>query len=1247
MRKYQNPVNAFLCLLVILAIGACNTSPRNIPFPQQESEFTAPTTEKLIFSEPKKFEWITINPDSVKPARTEKFDLDKIPSKPIELGNPTPLIKPMEDTAFDLKSFPDTAFNLETVPSQKLRFKMAILGQPKRTKSGIPRLKDGASESLLQFGLDQGLSGTVYSHFNQDKNGIFWIGTDDGLNRFDGEYCETYNMAQGLLSSWVSQILIDNREQFWIRYQSGKGVSVINKKTGLIKHITTTEGLSSNNIRWMMEDKKGRIWISTDIGLNIIDQKAGTIKKITKERGLSGNNTGPLFQDSKGRIWISSRGMGVDLVDEKTATIKNVGRFLGVVNNSITFFAEDKRGHMWFGTFAAGVMMLDENAGIVKQLSSKQGLINDRINGLAFDEKDRVWIATNGSGIYIFDAKELTIKQLNSACGLNNDMVFSIFADNQHQVWIGMNGGEANIYNVSGGNIRHLTSSSGLSNKTSFYYGFTQDSHSRVWVSSNGGSGLDIIDEKNGNYKTVSRENGLSGNRANNLFTDSRDRTWVASSDISTSLDVIDEKARTIKHLDSAQGISTWETGAIFEDSREQIWLSRNGIYVINEKNGSVKNLPFDRGLGGYVNSFVEDNNGQIWAGAVNGLDVINEEEGTIKHLLIKGLKEFEIPTLLKDSQGNIWIGTTGNGLFMANPAAGTITNFTIANGLANEVMYTLNERNGAIYATTGKGLAIITHNPDETGNGKTAHSWKIKSYGKPQGFLRVDHNPRSLLAKDGKLWFGIADVLTIIGEPQNDSIVPPTFISGLDIMGRPQNFVTNKFIQSAMNESDTIWKTEKDTFYLKNNLPAGDGYLQKNNIQWDSITGPYNLPINLRLPYEVNQVSFHFTGMHLDNMDKTKYRYILEGADKLWSDISGKASADYRNLSHGDYTFKVSSCGFNGKWSKPVEFHFTIRPPWWLSVWAYILYGLILITLIAMADAIQRHRVLINERERTREKELAQVKEIEKAYHELQTTQAQLIQSEKMASLGELTAGIAHEIQNPLNFVNNFSEVNKELLAEMKDEMSKGNIDDAKEIANDVIANEEKINHHGKRADAIVKGMLQHSRSSSGVKELTDINALADEYLRLAYHGLRAKDKTFNTTMKTDFDESIKNINIIPQDIGRVILNLITNAFYAVNEKTLSAVASPTAVKYEPTVSINTKKMNDKVEIKVTDNGNGIPQKVLDKIFQPFFTTKPTGQGTGLGLSLAYDIVKAHGGELKVETKEGESSIFIIQLPA
>ncbi len=271
----------------------------------------------------------------------------------------------------------------------------------------------------------------------------------------------------------------------------------------------------------------------------------------------------------------------------------------------------------------------------------------------------------------------------------------------------------------------------------------------------------------------------------------------------------------------------------------------------------------------------------------------------------------------------------------------------------------------------------------------------------------------------------------------------------------------------------------------------------------------------------------------------------------------------------------------------------------------------------------------------------------LEHALADLKSAQAQLIQSEKLASLGELTAGIAHEIQNPLNFVNNFSEVNTELIEEMKHEIDKGNLEEVIAIANDIKANELKISHHGKRADAIVKGMLHHSRSSGGIKEPTDINALADEYLRLSYHGLRAKDKSFNATLKTDFDESIKTINIIPQDIGRVILNLITNAFYAVGEKKKEQPDG-----YEPTVTVKTLSNSllpgraTEVRVSVKDNGNGIPKKVIDKIFQPFFTTKPTGEGTGLGLSLSYDIVKAHGGEFTIHTEEGKYTEFVFTLP-
>ena len=406
-----------------------------------------------------------------------------------------------------------------------------------------------------------------------------------------------------------------------------------------------------------------------------------------------------------------------------------------------------------------------------------------------------------------------------------------------------------------------------------------------------------------------------------------------------------------------------------------------------------------------------------------------------------------------------------------------------------------------------------------------------------------------------------------------------------------------------------------------------------------------------IKLAYNQDVFSFLFNVVHFSNPDANRAMFMLENYDQNWRPAGSDRTAYYYNIPPGKYRFRIKAASSNGVWAEK-SIDIIITPPWWRSWWAYILYGLILLVIAYSIHRTLKQRVIVAERERTRVRELAQAKEIEKAYHELKTTQAQLIQSEKMASLGELTAGIAHEIQNPLNFVNNFSEVNKELLAEMKEAMDNGNLAEAKALANDVIDNEGKINHHGKRADTIVKGMLQHSQSSSSIKEPTDINSLVDEYLRLAYHGLRAKEKSFNATLKTNFDKSIGNINIIPQDIGRVMLNLINNAFYAVDEKKKQYPEG-----YVPEVSVSTHFLPEaanspirnpqSVIIFVKDNGNGIPQKVIDKIFQPFFTTKPTGQGTGLGLSLSYDIVKAHGGEIKVDTKEGEFTEFVVQLPA
>jgi signal transduction histidine kinase len=536
----------------------------------------------------------------------------------------------------------------------------------------------------------------------------------------------------------------------------------------------------------------------------------------------------------------------------------------------------------------------------------------------------------------------------------------------------------------------------------------------------------------------------------------------------------------------------------------------------------------------------------------------------------------------------------TLNNLIRFDPVTEKIEKFGQKDGLpSNTVNSIIEDLQGNLWISTSGGLSKLNKNA-------LKDKWNFVNFDMKDGLQRFSSSKASWISKDGEIVFG-----------SNDGVI--SFFPGKINEVKPDIVIEDIKVSDVSLKSDTaVVKLEKSIMKLD----------------------------ELDLSYNQNNISFEFASIHFSRPENNKIIYKLEGFNKHWISTD-RNLASFTNLEPGEYTFTVKGSNGDGIWNDVGKaILINIYPPWWKTWWAYVFYSILFLALVFLFDRIQRRRHIENERAQAQEKELEQAKEIEKAYHKLQNTQNQLIQAEKMASLGELTAGIAHEIQNPLNFVNNFSDVSNELIDEMIGEIEKGNSDEAKTIAHDVKQNLEKINHHGKRADAIVKGMLQHSRTSSGVKEPTNINALADEYLRLAYNGLRAKDELFNATMKTEFDESIGKIEVIPQDIGRVILNLITNAFYAVTEKKKLLGAD-----YEPVVSVSTKKINGKVEVKVKDNGNGIPANVLDKIFQPFFTTKPTGEGTGLGLSLSYDIIKAHGGELKVETKEGKGTEFIIIL--
>jgi streptogramin lyase len=503
------------------------------------------------------------------------------------------------------------------------------------------------------------------------------------------------------------------------------------------------------------------------------------------------------------------------------------------------------------------------------------------------------------------------------------------------------------------------------------------------------GSGISIIDYKNGVIKQLATANGFSKNYATSLLEDNNGQMWTGGIG---EVSIINPNEKLVKKLSNAPELKKANVFTLRKDSKDQLWIGSNG----------------------------------------DGIYVTDPAGKTIKYLsTAQGLISNDVTTLMEDTAGNMWIGTQ-KGIDVADLKNNTLTSFTTKEGLAADGSWTLNERDGNIYVGTTNGLTILTRTAKEN----KQQLWKAASYGKEQGLTSLDFAENSsLLTKKGQLWAGVNEqILTIINEIKADTLTTPAYITGINILDKPQFFSNRSVTEKLLTAIDTLWKTEKDSFYANKQLPVDSGYLQKNKITWDSVQGPYLMPVNLQLPYSQNYLSFNFSGTHISNPDKAMYRYILEGIDKTWSPIIEKSfSENYRDLPPGSYTFKVSSKGMNNLWSEPAAFSFTILPPWWQTWWAYSLYVLIMISCIALFIRI-RSQKLRSENRILEEKVARRTAQLNESLEGLKATQKQLIQSEKMASLGELTAGIAHEIQNPLNFVNNFSDVNIELLSELKE---------------------------------------------------------------------------------------------------------------------------------------------------------------------------------------------------------------------
>jgi len=1125
----------------------------------------------------------------------------------------------------------------------------------------------------------------------QDNLGYMWLGTQNGLLRYDGYelksypipdengiplvYCSirllhedkngklwTYVRTNGLycfdrqkdafervqLDDSDANIYSDLYLMEWVEEQKGDvhwllAMEEIQRKPCLYAFDESTNKFekysSDSNAEHyvpmyengdIVKDAEGKIWLATDSLLSFFDPGSKSfvpwfvIPDSTKNLMVSGITTDPINKDM---LWITTYIPNLDnnnipydrpfyQLNTKTKAYKSYKHSENdpaSIAGNCNIILSDSLMRMWFVT-EKGISLFNPLSGTFTNYSidlptTPTGIMSN-IEVIASDKEENLWLAGSINGLFYLDVKtaKVTFHTHSNTPGSLPDSprgINKVFYDRSGTFWVSLPwrgiaylDHQKSLFNPI---PIELPSSEmpGIISQDDFH---VSGKHGDSIFFVNNTSGLFEWDYKLNSFTRIELKNNEVYSQIRTVIVGGDGTFWIGSGGSGLfSYNPWDKSVEHFTHDPSdSTSLSSNLVTSVVENKEGILWIgtSDRGLCSFNKESGVFRSYPFVNNNGmiqadnelddNRVLFMTFDREGILWIGTNEGaLNRFDTRTETFTSYLDQKGGFNCVVNIYEDSKWRLWAGTYLSGLYLAEKGTENKQRYCEQNGLLFNSVFGITEDNeGNIWTASSRGLSRL----DPESN-------IIKNFHFPIGSLR--YNDILFRETDGTIQLALINgIISFNPDNMNASTVPPTI-------------VIEKLGYAKDGKRDTsIYTDGRELIELK---------------------------------YNENKINVQYVALHFANSEQNQYVYKLEGYDKEWIEAGTQRSATYTNLSPGKYTFNVKAGSSDGVWNEQVaNFSVTILPPLWRTWWAYAVYGLIIIAIIVAIDRIQRRRLADKASRATKEKELAQAKEIEKAYKELKATQTQLIQSEKMASLGELTAGIAHEIQNPLNFVNNFSEVSKELLDEMREEVSQGNTEEVKDISEDITQNLEKILHHGKRADAIVKGMLQHSRISSDEKEPTDINALADEYLRLAYHGLRAKDKSFNSDFNTDFDKNLPDVKVLPQDIGRVLLNLINNAFYAVSEAAAKATDP-----YKPMVEVSTKKLDKKIQITIRDNGNGIPDNIVDKIFQPFFTTKPTAEGTGLGLSMSYDIItKGHNGELKLHTKEGEGTEFIIVLP-
>ncbi|MDP5081321.1 MAG: ATP-binding protein [Winogradskyella sp.] len=1156
------------------------------------------------------------------------------------------------------------------------------------TQNGLVKF-DGYDMQLFGLNHEQGKANSLeMRNLNggilKDKTGKLWMGgvsLNSGLSFYDPKTRHFSNILYHPDSTQlpfpdVSLHLVDQKNDIWFSSYSRELDTAVLCRYDQRSHLISQYPQKANawtfneitgNGRIVSNTKDGSIWILDETSSSIKKFDAVTDSFLTKfkPRDTIDGKVLPFKFLSIGRsddylvVTANDGSYLIDILSEKIAKV--VDFKTNSENGSASCFVDEKN-LLWFrgGKY---LTIYNLNTDERTELIFGEGAL-EQINSIGFiypmlQTDTEIYFMNLKRGnlsVLKYDYETATFTIYNDRFNAReNPKVLDWFptrmkVDFSGTKWLGT---RPNLYKEEVKKIKLLTHFGKEQIKIDSLNTPFEDGKKRLWVSFSGGVMLKDAADKE--FQIFLNENNQFPFKDPIYFIeDHQNHIWVGSNNGFAKYDEFSKSFTPFQKGEEMNRIA-------YDSLRKHIWvLKENSIEAVALDGQKLYELDRDITKGFDATNFFQDSNGNVWFGDANdndfGIIKLLPKDSIVQYNRIandeSSLSDNEIRYITEDRLGTIWIATdgglnkytngkierirvgesfsgnwaigkdntlwlttySGTGLVNVNPVSNTTTDYGQDKGLLHNDVSTRNYGNngqlafdaqGRLYLTTQRGLSVFDPKT------KTFLNFKEED-----GLQLGSRDTRTITLSNGEVWIlgdeGINSINPKVLFEEKNSIPPKVWITNMTIMDSTYSAPDGEIFTEAIDFTDEI-----------------------------------------KVAYWQKDLTFEFVALHYLRPENNQYSWILEGYDEQWTKPSLDRTASYTNLSPGTYTFKVKASNADGVWNEEgASIEVIILPPWWQTWWAYGLYALILGFIGYRLHLIQKQKTIEKERLRNQEKQLEQAKEIEKAYTELKATQSQLVQSEKMASLGELTAGIAHEIQNPLNFVNNFAEVSNELIDEMIEELDRNEIEEAKAISADIKQNLEKINYHGKRADGIVKGMLQHSRNNSGKKELTDINKLTDEYFRLAYHGLRAKDKTFNATLETHFDESLPKVNIVSQDIGRVILNLFTNAFYACNDRNKTSALEKTQSTenkvntYEPMVTVTTRAIENAVEILVRDNGSGIPQNVIDKIFEPFYTTKPTGQGTGLGLSMSYDIIKAHKGELTVQTELGAFTEFKIILP-